>query len=104
MKRTAAFVAGLLLAPAISYGLLDRFGAISTSSITNGSVTFAKLQDIPTQTVIGRNTAGTGSPESVTATQELDWIASTTGTLLYRGTSAWLGLTSGLPGQVLTIP
>ncbi len=43
------------------------------ATIANNAVTFAKMQDIATQTAIGRNTAGTGDPESVTISQMLDW-------------------------------
>jgi len=48
-------------------------GATATT-ISNDAVTFAKMQDISTQRVIGRNTAGTGNPEEVTMTQALDWL------------------------------
>ena len=42
---------------------------IVTADITDNNVTFAKLQDIATQTFIGRTTAGSGDPEELTATQ-----------------------------------
>lgn len=35
-------------------------------SLDNQSVTFAKLQNIPTDTLIGRDTAGDGAPETIT--------------------------------------
>lgn len=37
-----------------------------TWTIDNDVVTFAKMQNIATQTLIGRSTAGTGDPESIT--------------------------------------
>jgi hypothetical protein len=39
---------------------------VGGSSLTDNSVTFAKMQDIATDTLIGRDTAGTGDPESIT--------------------------------------
>ena len=39
---------------------------IGGSTLLDNSVTFAKMQDIPTDTLIGRDTAGTGDPESIT--------------------------------------
>lgn len=44
------------------------------ATIANDAVTFAKMQNIATQRFIGRNTAGTGSPEEVTIAQALGWI------------------------------
>lgn len=48
-----------------------------------------------TQRVFGRNSAGAGAGEEVTATQVLDWIGSTRGQVLYRGSSAWSALSPG---------
>ena len=48
-----------------SYALL-AFGIALV--VANGSVTFSKLQAIPTDTLIGRATAGTGAPESIALT------------------------------------
>lgn len=58
--------------------------------VATDGVTYAKMQNISaTQRLIGRNTAGAGDPEEVTASQALDWIGSTAGTTLYRGGSGW---------------
>jgi hypothetical protein len=46
----------------------------AVATIANNAVTFAKMQDIATQTLIGRNTAGTGDPESVSISTALDWL------------------------------
>jgi hypothetical protein len=45
---------------------------IVTVDIADNNVTFAKLQDIATQTFIGRTTAGSGDPEELTAAQATD--------------------------------
>ncbi len=63
-------------------------------AISNPAAVFAA-----TQRVRGRNTAGAGAAEEVTATQVLDWIASTEGSVLTRGASAWGGAFS-MVGQV----
>jgi hypothetical protein len=44
------------------------------ATISAGAVTYAKMQNISaTQRLLGRNTAGAGVTEEVTATQVLDW-------------------------------
>jgi hypothetical protein len=42
------------------------FGLITTGAITDGSVTLPKIQNIPTDSLIGRDTPGSGPPESIT--------------------------------------
>lgn len=43
-------------------------GSITTAMLADNSVTFAKMQDITVDTLIGRATAGTGDPESIALT------------------------------------
>lgn len=43
-------------------------GTLDTSQITNEAVTFAKVQNVATDTLAGRATAGTGSLEQITCT------------------------------------
>lgn len=50
---------------------------IHASGIADGSVTFAKIQNIATASLIGRSTAGTGVPESITAGSGIEIAAST---------------------------
>jgi hypothetical protein len=72
------------------------------ATIANDAVTFAKMQNLTTQRVIGRNTGGTGDPEEVTLSQLLDWIGSPAqGDILYRGAAGWERLPAGTDGQVL---
>ncbi len=54
-------------------GDVTTTGTVATTIAAN-AVTFAKMQDIATQTLIGRDTAGTSDPESVTISQALDWL------------------------------
>ena len=40
--------------------------AVTTIKVTDKNITFAKIQDIPTMTVIGRVTAGSGTASAIT--------------------------------------
>lgn len=73
----------------------------NVTTIAANAVTFAKFQQIATQRVVGRNTAGTGNTEEVTASQLLDWIGSTRGSVLYRGAAGWAILVPGTSGFAL---
>jgi hypothetical protein len=59
-------------------------------TIDNDTITYALLQNVSaTQRVLGRNTAGAGDPEEVTASQLFDWVSSTNGVLLTRAAGTW---------------
>lgn len=77
-------------------------GSGATWTIDSNAVSYAKMQDVSaTQRAIGRNTAGSGDPEEVTASQLLDWIGSTRGSVLYRGSGGWAILSPGTAGYLL---
>lgn len=87
----------------LGLGALATKAAVATADITDGVVTYAKLQDLAsTQRVLGRNTAGAGDAEEVTAAQLLDWLGATRGSVLVRGASGWTILPPGTSGHVLT--
>lgn len=67
-------------------------GTMSTAQYADASVTLAKLQNIATDTVIGRSTAGTGVPELLTATAAGRTLLSGATAAAQRTT---LGLVSG---------
>lgn len=69
----------------------DLSGTYPNPSIANDAVTFAKMQNIATSTLLGRATAGTGDPEALTPAQGR--------TLLGLGTAA-LANTGTAPGDV----
>lgn len=73
------------------------------ATIANDAVTYAKMQNMSaTARAVGRNTAGAGDPEEVTAEQILDWIGTAAqGDILYRGASATVRLPAGTSGQFL---
>lgn len=50
----------------LGLGSVALLSSIATANLDNQAVTFGKMQNIATNTLIGRLTAGTGSPESVT--------------------------------------
>jgi len=78
------------------------FGTVATAGIANDAVTYAKIQDISvTERLLGRNSAGAGDPQEVTANMVLNWIGSTQGQILYRNAANWTVLNPGTAGQVL---
>lgn len=69
------------------------------ASVSANAVTFAKLQDIATDTLIGRDSAGTGDPETVSVTGGIEF----SGTGAIR-TAAFTGdVTKSAGGTALTI-
>ncbi|MBA4852087.1 hypothetical protein [Emticicia sp. BO119] len=49
--------------------------AVTTIKITDKNVTFAKIQDIPTMTVIGRTAGGSGVPSAISILNENDMVS-----------------------------
>jgi hypothetical protein len=49
------------------------FGQVATAGIANAAVTFAKLQTIGTDRLLGRDTAATGSPEEISLSADLEF-------------------------------
>jgi len=92
---------GTVLQTAAHTGDVTTSANSFATTIAANAVTNAKMAQMATQRLKGRNTAGTGDPEDITATQALDWIGSTQGTVMYRGASAWSALAVGTAGQVL---
>ncbi len=79
----------------------DLTGTYPNPTIAARAVTVAKMTAAATQRLFGRNTAGPGAGEEVTAAQVLDWLSATQGAILYRDGSAWVALPPGSPGQRL---
>ena len=77
--------------------LVDGVMTIAANAVTN-----AKLAQIATQRLRGRNTAATGNVEDITVSTALDWIGGTAqGSVLYRDAAGWALLAPGTSGQFL---
>lgn len=92
-------------------------GAAGVISVTNGdgvagnptldiaakAINYARMQDVSaTARVLGRKTAGVGSPEELTLSDLLDFVGSAAqGDILYRGAAGWARLPAGTSGQFL---
>ena len=101
LGATLAFSGSALQTAALTGDVTASANSFVTAIAAN-AVTNAKLATVATQTLKGRNTAGTGNVEDITATQALDWIGSTQGTVMYRGAASWAALAVGTAGQVLS--
>jgi hypothetical protein len=77
------------------------FGAIATAGLTDACVTYAKIQNVTIQRLLGRK-GTSGPPEELTISEALDALGSSQGYILCRGASSWQILGAGTTGQVLT--
>ena len=77
--------------------------AHGTAGLTDGAVTYAKLQNVSaTARLLGRKTAGAGVAEELTLSEVLDLVGSAAqGDLLYRGASGWSRIAAGTSGMFL---
>lgn len=68
-EHATSFVHGIAdvtdLAKKSALGSLAYKNTVATGDIDNDAVTFAKMQNVATSTVLGRFTAGTGDPEEI---------------------------------------
>lgn len=77
--------------------------ASGTIEIAANGVTYALLQQVSAGSrLLGNATGGAANVAELTITNALDMATSTRGSLLYRGASAWAGLSPGTSGHVLT--
>lgn len=68
----------------------------------SGNAALAQLPLIGNNSILGNVSGGTTVPSAITATNILDILGSTQGQILYRNASAWVPLSPGTSGQVLT--
>ena len=59
-------------------------------TIDDGTLVASKLTAAATKRAFGRNTAGAGNGEEVTASQIFDWVSTTNGVLLTRTAGSWV--------------
>lgn len=63
-----------------------------TLNVNNGAITLGKMADVATQTILGRNTAGTGSPEALSAATTKSILS--LGNVENTALSTWAGSTN----------
>lgn len=112
VPNTAPAAGNLLVGNAggTAYAPVASSGDVTVSSagaftIGAAKVTYAKMQNVSaTSRILGRVTAGAGSPEELTLTQALDFVGSAAnGDILSRQAGTWNRLAIGTTGQVLTV-
>lgn len=74
----------------------------ATADLADGGITNAKLATRAQGKILARKTTGTGAVEDATLSELLDLIASTRGSLLYRGASGWAVRAPVAAGKLLT--
>lgn len=57
-------------------GTAVAFGTVATNGITNDAVTFAKMQNITSDRLLGRDTASSGDPEEISLDSTLEFTGS----------------------------
>lgn len=82
-------------------GILTNTGNVHFTYDGVGHTIVASGFSSATKRVLGRNTAGAGNTEEITASQLLDWIDATRGDVLYRGASVWSALAPATAGFIL---
>lgn len=89
--------------PFTTYGasIINAANAAALKALI-GSITLADMANMATDRIIGRDTAGSGSPEELTLSQILDFVGSAAqGDILFRGATTWQRLAAGSAGQLL---
>lgn len=76
-------------------------GVAGTDYVAPGLITASALASSATSKIIGRKTASSGPLEELAATDVLDFVGTTQGTVLYRGLGSWTTLAPGTSGQFL---
>lgn len=77
------------------------FTSLGTIGLQTNGVTNSYLATMPTLTIKGNVTGSTATPADITATQVLDMIGTTQGSVLYRNATSWVALAPGTSGQFL---
>lgn len=112
VPNTAPAAGNLLVGNAggTAYASVASSGDVTVAStgaftIGAGKVTYAKMQNVSaTSRILGRVTAGAGSPEELTLTQALDFVGSAAnGDILTRQAGTWNRLAIGSTGQLLSV-
>jgi hypothetical protein len=92
---TSKKVTGAQVLAYVESNLTIQNNAVTTAKIADNNVTLAKLQDIATASILGRNTAGTGDPEVLTGAQARSIVGADNASNLTSGTVGTARLASG---------
>lgn len=79
-------------------------GQVVTASIADANVTYAKIQNVTNNRVLGNSSGGAAAPSEQTLSQVLDMVGSAAdGDILYRSGGAWTRRAKGTDGQYLLL-
>jgi hypothetical protein len=92
---TSKKVTGAQVLAYVESNLTIQNNAVTTAKIADNNVTLAKLQDIATASILGRNTASTGDPEVLTGAQARAIVGADNASNLTTGTVGTARLASG---------
>ncbi len=76
-------------------------GAIDLATDVTGRLPYANIKTMNTTRALGRNTAGSGDVEEVTASQILEWLGTAQGQIAYRSAAGWQTLSPSTSGYRL---
>jgi hypothetical protein len=102
VTQIATFTQSVYPAPGVTQintsGPITGGPITSTGTITlaSGSISNSYLDVMPAYTVKGNATGSSAQPTDISASDVLDMISSTRGTILYRGASSWSVLAPGV--------
>lgn len=68
---------------------------------SNSGLPYGSVKDLTYPSILGRKANTTGNAELLSASDVLNMIGTTHGSILYRGASGWLELAPGTPGYAL---
>jgi hypothetical protein len=92
---TSKKVTGAQILAYVESNLTIQNNAVTTAKIADDNVTLAKLANIATASILGRNTAGTGDPEVLTGAQARSIVGADNASNLTSGTVGTARLASG---------
>lgn len=78
--------------------------AVTTAKITDANVTYAKIQNVTNNRMLGNTSGGSAAPSEQTITQILDMVGSAAnGDILIRSGGVWTRLAKATDGNILVL-
>lgn len=105
-KGLVTAVSGVTVTPGSIGAVPTSRQVIAGSGMTgggalSGDVTLG-MATIADKSILANNTGGAAAPSALSASQVLDFLSATQGTVLYRDATGWVALAPGSSGQLLT--